>query len=148
MQTYDIKTSARIAVALIVLASANTFGTPAMADQTATQAYLGLHDKELAAASYDDILKIRSRRSIAKDPKLTEQETKQFFEIIKAITPKKVEVKSEEVHGSEAIIHAISTDDPNKTTSGTITLYKEVGEWKLDREKWETKARSSASQRN
>ena len=85
------------------------------------------------------MLKIRSKRSIARDKPASPMETKVFMEVIKMITPKKVVIQSETSDGTEATIKALAKPDPGDrqagTTGGTIVLFKEDEQWKLDGEK-------------
>jgi hypothetical protein len=116
------------------------------AEQSPSQAYLELHKKELAAKSYADLLPIRSKASIAKDPPMTDEEKEQIFPLFKATLPKAVTVTGETVEGTKATVKATAPPDvalkPGDTDTiiGTITMVMEDGEWKIEKESWTEKA--------
>lgn len=115
---------------------------PAQAESP-TEAYKELHKKELSATCYEDLVKLRSSRSVAKDPPQTQEEAKQFFTLLQFIMPKTVTVTGEEINGDEATIHAVAPpglgEDPATKTTGIVKLFKENGSWKIDHEKWDSK---------
>jgi hypothetical protein len=116
------------------------------AGQSPTQAYIEIHKKELAANSYSDLLPIRSKASIAKDPPMTDEEKAQIFPLFKATLPKTVTVTGETIEGNKATVTATAAPDMDlkpgdkETTLGTITLVLEDGEWKMEKESWNSKA--------
>ncbi|MBY0358366.1 MAG: hypothetical protein K2W82_10230 [Candidatus Obscuribacterales bacterium] len=123
-------------LAILILAQ------PALAE-TPTEAYKELHKKELSATCYEDLVKLRSSRSVAKDPPQTPEEAKQFFTLLQFIMPKTVTVTGEEINGDEATVHAVAPpglgEDPATKTIGIIKLFKEKDGWKIDHEKWDSK---------
>ncbi len=119
--------------------------SPVLADTTPGQAYLELHKKELAAKSYADIAVLRAKASIAQD-KMDPKEQDQLFPLLKSLMPHDVTVVSEKVTGDSATLNVVAAPDPSlkpgdkETTTGVVELLKEDGQWKLNREKWDSKA--------
>jgi hypothetical protein len=117
---------------------------PAFGDVSASQAYVELHKKELAATCYDDILPLHAKASIAKN-KMTKKEMDEMFPLVKSLMPKYIKVIGETVTGDSATLKVTaSPNEPLKkgdteTTEGTVTLLREDGQWKLDNENWHSK---------
>jgi hypothetical protein len=63
---------------------------------------------------------------------------KKMLGVIQAMQPKKVKIKSGSVDGDTATLLVDSLDEKN--TSGTVTLQREGGQWKLAKEDWKTKS--------
>lgn len=128
---------------LFALAIFGLSGLPALAEQSPADAYKEIHRRELAANSYEDLLKVRSSRSIAKDPPQSKEEIQQMFVLLKMMMPKEVTIIGQESKGSEATVRAVASpapgEDPSTKTTGVITLVLENGVWKVDREKWDSK---------
>jgi hypothetical protein len=80
------------------------------------------------------------RKSVVKDmAKQTEDpDFKKMLGVIQAMQPKKVKIKSGSVDGDTATLLVDSLDEKN--TSGTVTLQREGGQWKLAKEDWKTKS--------
>jgi len=116
--------------------------TASLAEETPTQAYLEIHKKELAAKNYADLLPVRSKASIAQDPPMTEDEKAQIFPLFHETLPKLVTVTGETIEGNKATVKATATpEQPLKpgdkdVTTGTITLVLEDGQWKIEKENW------------
>ncbi len=114
------------------------------AQSSATATYLELHKKELAATSYADILPLRSKTSIAHDKPMSNEEKKFLFPLFKSTLPKQVTIVNEQINGTSAILTATAkpeTQNANTTekTTGVIELTLEDGQWKIEREKWDSK---------
>lgn len=108
-------------------------GTPLPADggdpAKAWQAYR----KAIASG---DIAAIR--KSVAKElQKDTESpDFKEMLGVIQAMQPKKVKVNGGSVDGDTATLRVTNLDEKNAT--GTITMKRESGQWKLQKESWKT----------
>lgn len=133
----------------LLLLFALAFSTAAaQADQSPTEAYMELHAKELNAKSYEDLLPLRAKDSIAEDKPTSAEEKKMIFPLMHEMIPKVVKVTKETLEGSKAtLLVTVPTQPPNQmgmveTTTGTITLEKEDGKWKLFKEKWDSKSES------
>lgn len=113
------------------------------AQNSPSASYMALHKKELAATSYADLYQVRSQTSIAHDKPMSKQELRFIFPLFKASLPKNVVVTSEQVKGTSAILRATAKNETKgkttETTTGEIELTLENGQWKIEREKWDTK---------
>lgn len=80
------------------------------------------------------------RKTVAKEMvKDTEDpDFKKMLGVIQAMQPKKVKIKSGSVDGDNATLLVDSLDEKN--TTGTISLRRESGQWKLVKEAWKTSA--------
>lgn len=80
------------------------------------------------------------RKSVTKDmAKQTEDpDFKKMLGVIQAMSPKKVKIKSGSVDGDTATLLVDNLDEKNAT--GTITLVRESGQWKLQKEDWKTRS--------
>jgi hypothetical protein len=117
---------------------------PALSETSPTQAYLELHKKELAAKSYSDLVPLHSKSSLAND-KMSKEEQEQMFPLFKSLLVKDVTVTKEIVNGDSATLEVKGAPEKGlkpgdtETIVGTILLSREDGEWKLDKEKWNSK---------
>jgi hypothetical protein len=116
--------------------------TASLAEETPTQAYMEIHKKELAAKNYADLLPIRSKASIAQDPPMSDDEKAQIFPLFHESLPKEVTITGEIIEGNKATVKATATPDPppkpgdKEVITGTINLVLENGEWKIEKESW------------
>jgi len=128
----------RVCVALLTLPV-----PAALALDSPTDAYLKIHQLELKMTKYEDTFAWRTKRSIAKDPKLSEKENNEIVGLMKMMMPLKVKVVSQAINGQEATLKAIAdplpNEDPKSKTTGTIIMLQENNTWKIDTEKWSTK---------
>ena len=115
-----------------------------LADNTPSQAYMNIHNIEVASKSYADILPYRTKASVASDKPISEEQKKQMFDLFKVVLVKEVFVKGEEISGDSAILTvegAPSKDlkpGDQETTTGKIYMVMEDGQWKLDKEEWKS----------
>jgi hypothetical protein len=119
---------------------------PVLADDTPSQAYLNIHNKELEAKSYADLLPYRAKASIASDKPTTEPEKREMFELFKLMLVKDVAVLGEEIKGNRAVLKVEGAPlkdlkpGDTETTVGKIDMVLEDGKWKLDKEEWQSKS--------
>lgn len=121
----------------------------ALAGPSATEAYMELHQKELAAKSYEDLTKLRSKSSIANDKQISAEEKVALFPLFQATMPTKVKVLKENIEGNKATLDievpaVAPANGMVEHTTGTVTLELEDGQWKLFKESWQSKAESVA----
>jgi hypothetical protein len=62
---------------------------------------------------------------------------KKMFPLIQAMQPKGIKVTSGAIDGNKATLLATGKDD-TQVSNGTITMVKEGGAWKVEREEWKT----------
>ncbi len=131
---------------LLAIGALSCTAMPVLAEDTPGQAYINIHNKELEAKSYADLLPYRAKASIASDKPTTDLEKKQMFELFKLVLVKDVAVKGEEINGNRAILKvegALPKDlksGDTETTVGKIDMVLEDGQWKLDKEEWQSKS--------
>lgn len=64
---------------------------------------------------------------------------KKFFPLMQAMEPKGIKVTKGSVDGNTATLLATGKDG-DQTSNGTITMVKEGGAWKVDKEEWKTRS--------
>ena len=64
---------------------------------------------------------------------------KKFFPIIQAMQAKNIKVTSGALDGNNATLLATGKDG-DQTSNGTITMVKESGAWKVEKEEWKTRS--------
>lgn len=116
-------------------AAAALKGTPLPADGGEPGKAWQAYRKAIASGDIPAI-----RKTVAKEMvKDTEDpDFKKMLGMIQAMQPKKVKIKSGAVDGENATLLVDSLDEKN--TTGTITLRRESGQWKLVKESWKTTA--------
>ena len=129
---------------LISLSTSNALSVCA-AEQTPKEAYVKYHAIMLGAGKIEDVqpyLCKRVNKEIDETPGMMRP---MMFGIMKTVMPGPVKIESEKVDGNTATLN-LQPDyskapkaDPNEKGSGTVTLIKEDGAWKIDREKWDFK---------
>ncbi len=128
--TVDIPIQAKPAEKAVVLK-----GTPLPADggepAKAWQAYRKAIQSGNIAAIRKSVTKEMAKQT--EDP-----EFKKMLGVIQAMQPKKVKIKSGSVDGDTATLLVDNLDE--KSSSGTVTLVRESGQWKLMKEEWKSRA--------
>ena len=66
---------------------------------------------------------------------------KKIFPLIQAMQPKGIKVTGGAIDGNNATLLATGKDG-DQTSNGTITMVKEGGAWKVEKEEWKTPARA------
>jgi len=64
---------------------------------------------------------------------------KKLFPLLQAMQPKGVKITSGALNGNSATLLAAGKDD-NQTSNGTITMVKEGGAWKVEKEEWKSRS--------
>ena len=130
---------AALAAVLALAVSLPAFAQPAAAYKNGGEFYLAYRVAFEKAKSIDELLpwiaNVR-REQIANAPA---QEKKDGFEMIKTFdTYRDIKVVSEKptANGAELQVEAVSGEARQKAT-GTISLVKEGGAWKIDTESWQ-----------
>jgi hypothetical protein len=126
------------AVAIAVTTGAGATAQPAASYKTGAEFYLAYRMAFDAATSIDELLPwvAKGRRDqIAKAPA---GERKEAFEMIKMFDDRinvKVTKETPSAGGAELLVEGVSAESKAKAT-GVITLVKEGGAWKIERESW------------
>jgi hypothetical protein len=64
---------------------------------------------------------------------------KKLFPLLQAMQPKGVKITGGAINGTSATLLATGKDD-NQTSNGTITMVKEGGAWKVEKEDWKSRS--------
>lgn len=64
---------------------------------------------------------------------------KKLFPLLQAMQPKGVKIVSGAIDGNNATLLTTGKDD-DQTSNGTITMVKEAGLWKVEKEEWKTRS--------
>ncbi|HEY9787685.1 MAG TPA: hypothetical protein V6D17_20015 [Candidatus Obscuribacterales bacterium] len=131
----------------IIVVSAALFTSVCVAqaeDNTPKETYLHYRTALLSAKSIDDVRSMLSKRTNDEIESTPKEMKSMMFDVIKAMAPKTVQVLAEEVNADNATLTLTAKTEPDNAkvtekTTGTVTLVKEGGSWKIDREKWNTK---------
>lgn len=119
-----------LAIAVPTLAGA------AQASQTGTEFYLAYRKAFAKAQKIEDILPFMSASRRKQMEKTPADERKMMFEMIKEMSAEQGDVKvGKETPTATGADLAVTAKDG----VGTITLVKEGGAWKLDKESWKSK---------
>jgi hypothetical protein len=114
--------------------------TDASTANSPSEAYMAIHKAELAAKSYEDLLSLRAKESIARDKPVSAVERKMMFSLMQQFMVKDIRVTGQKIEGNKATVYAVPVNESkNEHTTGVITLILEDGKWKLDTEKWQSK---------
>jgi len=92
--------------------------------------------KIMAKGDFDGLRKVvAAERAKAMD----DPEFKKMFPLIQSMQPKDVKITSGAIDGNNATLNVTGKDEGG-TSTGTITLVREGGAWKLYKESWKSKS--------
>jgi hypothetical protein len=126
---------------VFILGLVLSFAAPALAaagqaPQSATEFYQAYRKVFAKAQKIEDLLPMMAANRRAQVDKTPADERKMMFEMLKEMTAEQGDVKvlkeTATANGAELAVQA-------KNGSGTVTLVKEGGGWKLDKESWKSK---------
>jgi len=106
---------------------------------TASAFYLSYNAIMEKAKSIDELLPFMSKQRVDQVKETPADERAMMFEIVKEMAAKNVKVVKETPSAAGATIEATGTDPAGGAMKGTITLVKEAGAWKVDKESWSNK---------
>jgi hypothetical protein len=122
----------------VVCAGISITAAQAPANQTASQFYTSYRQAFDKAKKIDDLLPYmaeKNRKQVAETPAA---ERDQMFDMMKAmgaITGLKILKEDRQPDGS-AVLTCEAMDPEHKKTTGTVTIVKEGGAWKVGNESW------------
>jgi hypothetical protein len=88
------------------------------------------------AKSIDELLPFMSKQRVDQVKGTPADERKMMFEMVKEMAAKNVKVVKETPAAAGATLEATGSDPAGGAMKGTITLVKEAGAWKIDKESW------------
>jgi hypothetical protein len=106
------------------------------ASPSATEFYQGYRKTLAKAQKIEELLPMMAATRRAEVEKTPADERKMMFELVKAMTEDQGEVK---VVKETATAKGADLAVESKNGSGTVTLIKEGGAWKVDKESWKGK---------
>lgn len=65
-----------------------------------------------------------------------EKDKSMMFDVLKHFSPKTVHIVSERIDGEKAVLTV--SGDPKENEAGTVTLLRENGSWKMEKETWKS----------
>ena len=123
-------------LALALAIAVPTLAAAGQASQTGTEFYLAYRKAFAKAQKIEDILPFMSASRRKQMEKTPADERKMMFEMIKEMSAEQGDVKvGKETPTATGADLAVTAKDG----TGTITLVKEGGAWKLDKESWKGK---------
>lgn len=147
-----VAVSVSILLSLLMLSTAKAEEPITKTADSPKETYFKYRAALSAASKIDDVSSFLCKRVNEEIQKTPAPMKPMMFGLMKEITPKKVDVVSDVVNGDNATLTLTGKDellakvDPNakEVSKGTVTLVKENGIWKIDKESWETKIKSGS----
>ena len=123
-----------LGLALVIAAPALT--SAKQASQSGSEFYLAYRKAFAKAQKIEDLMPMMAASRRAQVEKTPADERKMMFGMLKEMTAEQSDVKvlkeTPTANGAELAVQA-------KDGTGTVTLVKEGGAWKLDKESWKSK---------
>jgi hypothetical protein len=122
---------------VMAAAVATAAAQAANANQTPSQFYMAYRTAFDKATKVDDIKQFQSKNVLAQIQATPPAQRADMFKMIKMMgTVTNVKVVKETLTKTGATLSVEALDSDKKKTTGEITLVKEDGGWKLDKEEW------------
>jgi hypothetical protein len=129
----------RTIVALSLLLAATGAAMSAQSTQTATQYYLAYRVVFDKATSVDDLKPYHSKAVQAKMDATSREDAAMMFEMVKMMgTVTNLKVVKETKTDTGATLSVEALDPEKQKVTGEVTLVREGGAWKLERERWKS----------
>jgi hypothetical protein len=107
--------------------------------QTASEFYLAYNATMAKAKSIDELLPFMSKQRVDQVKGTPADERAMMFDMVKEMAAKNVKVAKETPSAAGATLEVTGSDPTGGAMKGTITLVKEAGAWKIDKESWSNK---------
>lgn len=130
------------AAVVVGLATASFAQVPASGPgKEAADAYQAYLKTVTTAKSLKEVVAHLSKEALEMGPGMpeTEEEAKEFLELIQAMMPKDIKVTAAKGDAKKVELTATGTDE-GAVATGTITMVNEEGRWKVAGERWNIKA--------
>ena len=126
-----------------VAAVASAIGVAALQAQkpapTASEFYLTYNATMAKAKSIDELLPFMSKQRVDQVKGTPADERAMMFDMVKEMGAKNVKVVKETPSPAGATLEVTGSDPTGGAMKGTVTLVKEAGAWKIDKESWSNK---------
>ena len=135
--TLNVRAIARIAVAAVVALGIGQLSVQAQKPQTGSEFYVAYRAAFDKAKKIEDIYPFMSAARVKEMKSTPAEDRAMMFDMIKemgALTGVKVLKETAAANGASLNVEGVSPDKSKQT--GTISLVKEAGAWKIDKESW------------
>jgi hypothetical protein len=137
--TFTIRAAVGLALAAVVALSLGAVTAQAQKPQSGTEFYLAYKAAFDKATKIEDIYPFMAAARLAEMKATPADDRKMMFDMIKsmgAMTGVKVLKETPTATGATLDVEGVGEDKSKQT--GTITLVKEAGAWKVDKESWKS----------
>jgi len=86
-----------------------------------------------------DMKGLRNMVSSERAKSMDDPDFKKMFPLIQAMEPKNVKYVNGSTDGDKATLN-VTAKDANETSTGTVTMVKQSGKWKVDNESWKSRS--------
>ena len=132
---------ARFVVASCMLALVSSVALAQQPSQTASQFYMKYRAAFDKAKTIDEILPYMAKANRDQAQATPADERAKMFEVVKMMNKlTDVKILKEVPAGDGATLTVEGIDMDKKKSTGTVSLIKEGGDWKIGKESWSTKA--------
>jgi hypothetical protein len=107
--------------------------------ETASEVYLSYVAALAKAKSIDELLPFMSKSRVDQVKATPADERTMMFEMVKELGAKNVKITKESATATGATLDAVGADSAGGAMKGTITLVKEGGVFKIDKDAWSSK---------
>ena len=132
--TYAYAATFDVPVAAVVPPKEELKGTPLPAGGGEPAKAYAAYSKAIASGDLAALKKLVSKERASQ---MDSKEFKEMFGLIQAMQPKNVKVTGGSVDGETATLLATAKEG-NDTSNGTITMVREGGAWKVQKDSWKT----------
>ena len=137
--TFTVRAAVGLAVAAVVALSLGEVTAQAQKPQSGTEFYLAYKAAFDKAKKIEDIYPFMAAARLAEMKATPAEDRKMMFDMIKtmgAMTGVKVLKETPTATGATLDVEGVGEDKSKQT--GTVTLVKEAGAWKVDKESWKS----------
>lgn len=137
--TFTVRSAICMALAAVVALGVGAMTTHAQKPQSGTEFYLAYKAALDKAIKIEDIYPFMAASRLAEMKAAPAEDRKMMFEMLKTIgtvTGAKVLKETATPTGATLDVEGVGAD--KEKTTGTITLVKEAGAWKVDKENWKS----------
>ena len=137
--TLAVRATVGVVMAAIVASSLGAMTAQAQKPQSGTEFYLAYKAAFDKAKTIEDIYPFMAAERLAEMKATPAEDRKMMFEMVKtmgSVTSVKVLKETATPTGATLDVEGVGVDKAK--TTGVITLVKEAGAWKIDKESWKS----------
>jgi len=137
--TFTVRSAIRVALAAVVISSVGAIAAHAQKPQSGTEFYLAYKAAFDKASKIEDIYPFMAAGRLAEMKATPAEDRKMMFEMVKTMgTVTGIKVLKETATPTGATLDVEGVGADKAKTTGIITLVKEAGAWKMDKENWKS----------